>query len=133
MRLSPKRKNGSKQAPHRKYYEPSNNTKTLFINPQGHLQCQQDHQLIYKPNDKGKLPGSREAPIYHQPGIVPCKMVEQLKKLYPNSFDRLGSLKGEYNIRIDPSSKRRQYTRNWTFSLRRSSWSRLSEHHGYLQ
>ena len=30
---------------------------------------------------------------------------EDLKKLYPNSFDRLGSLKGAYNIRIDPSVK----------------------------
>ena len=34
-----------------------------------------------------------------------CKTVEDLKKLYPNSFDRLGSLKGEYNIRIDPTVK----------------------------
>ena len=32
-------------------------------------------------------------------------MVEDLKKLYPNSFDRLGSLKGEYNICVDPTVK----------------------------
>ena len=51
------------------------------------------------------MPGSREAPIYHEPGTVSCKTVEDLKKLYPNSFDRLGSLKGEYNIRIDPTVK----------------------------
>ena len=51
------------------------------------------------------MPGSREAPIYHEPGTVSCKTVEDLKKLYPNSFDRLGSLKGAYNIRIDPSVK----------------------------
>ena len=62
-------------------------------------------KLIHRPNDKGKLPGSREAPIYHEPGTVSCKTVEDLKKLYPNSFDRLGSLKGAYNIRIDPSVK----------------------------
>ena len=31
--------------------------------------------------------------------------MEDLKKLYPNSFDRLGSLKRAYNIRIDPSVK----------------------------
>ena len=61
--------------------------------------------LIHKPNDKGKLPGSREAPIYHEPGTVSCKTVEDLKKLYPNSFDRLGSLKGAYNIRVDPTVK----------------------------
>ena len=38
-------------------------------------------------------------------GQVSCKTVEDLKKLYPNSFDRLGSLKGAYNIRIDPTVK----------------------------
>ena len=31
--------------------------------------------------------------------------MEDLKKLYPNSFDRLGSLKGTYNIRVDPTVK----------------------------
>ena len=31
--------------------------------------------------------------------------LEDLKKLYPNSFDRLGSLKGAYNIRVDPTVK----------------------------
>ena len=31
--------------------------------------------------------------------------MEELKKLYPNSFDRLGRLKGEYNIRVDPTVK----------------------------
>ena len=32
-------------------------------------------------------------------------MVEDVKKLYPNSFGRLGSLKGEYNIRVNPTDK----------------------------
>ena len=84
---------------------PSNDTKTFQINNKGHLQCHQDPNLIHKPNDKGKLPGSREAPIYHEPGTVSCKTVEDLKKLYPNSFDRLGSLKGAYNIRVDSTVK----------------------------
>ena len=98
-------KDTSKKAPRRKYYRPSNDTKTFQINNKGHLQCLQDPKLIHKPNDKGKLPGSREAPIYHEPGTVSCKTMEDLKKLYPNSFNRLGSLKGAYNIRIDPSVK----------------------------
>ena len=102
---SPKMKHTSKKAPRRKYYRPSNDTKTFQINSKGHLQCQEDPNLIHKPNDKGKLPGSREAPIYHEPGTVSCKTVEDLKKLYPNSFDRLGSLKGAYNIRVDPTVK----------------------------
>ena len=101
----PKIKHTSKEAPHKKYNMPSNDTKTFQINSKGHLQCLQDPNLIHKPNDKGKLPGSREAPIYHEPGTVSCKTVEDLKKLYPNSFDRLGSLKGAYNIRVDPTVK----------------------------
>ena len=104
-KLGPKRSNKSTKTPHRKYYKPSNDAKTFQINNKGHLQCQQDPNLIHKPNDKGKLPGSREAPIYHEPGTVSCKMVEDLKKLYPNSFERLGILKGEYNIWIDPTVK----------------------------
>ena len=101
----PKMKHTSKKAPCRKYYRPSNDTKTFQINSKGHLKCLQDPNLIHKPNDKGKLPGSREAPIYHEPATVSCKTVEDLKKLYPNSFDRLGSLKGAYNIRVDPTVK----------------------------
>ena len=107
----PKRKHAGKEAPHRTYYMPSNDTKTFQINSKGHLQCHQDHNLIHKPNDKGKLPGSREAPIYHEPGTVSCKTMEDLKKLYPNSFDRLGSLKGAYNIRVDPTVKPATYAR----------------------
>ena len=101
----PKMKHTSKEAPRRKYYMPSNDTKTFQINNKGHLQCLQDPNLIHKPYDKGKLPGSRKAPIYHEPGTVSCKTMEDLKKLYPNSFDRLSSLKGAYNIRVDPTVK----------------------------
>ena len=104
-KLGPKRKHTSKQAPHKKYYMPSNDTKTFQISNKGYLQCHQDPNLIHKPNVKGKLPGSREAPIYHEPGTVSCKTMEDLKKLYPNSFDRIGSLKGEYNIHMDPTVK----------------------------
>ena len=104
-KLGPKMKHTSKEAPHRKYYMPSNDTKTFQINNKGHLQCHQDPNIIHKPNEKGKLPGSREAPIYHEPGTVSCKTVEDLKKLYPSLFDRLGSLKGAYNIRVDPPVK----------------------------
>ena len=98
VKLGPKMKQTSKKAPRRKYYMPSNDTKTFQINNKGHLQCHQDPNFIHRPNDKGKLPGKL-------PGTVSCKTVEDLKKLYPNSFDRLGSLKGEYNIRVDPTVK----------------------------
>ena len=80
-KLSPKMKQTSKKAPCRKYYRPSNDTQTFQINNKGHLQFHQDPNFIHRPNNKGKLPGSREAPIYHEPGTVSCKMVEDLKKL----------------------------------------------------
>ena len=38
----PKMKHTSKKAPRRKYYRPSNDTKTFQINSKGHLQCLQD-------------------------------------------------------------------------------------------
>ena len=79
----PKMKDTSKKAPRRKYYRPSNDTKTFQINNKGHLQCLQDPKLIHKPNDKGKLPGSREAPIYHEPGTVSCKTVEDFEETIP--------------------------------------------------
>ena len=41
MRKAPKMKHTSKKAP-RKYYRPSNDTKTFQINNKGHLQCLQD-------------------------------------------------------------------------------------------
>ena len=107
----PKMKHTSKKAPRRKHYKPSNDTKTFQIKNKGHLQCLQDPNLIHKPNDKGKLPGSREAPIYHEPGTVSCKTVEDSKKLYPNSYDRLCSLKGAYNIRVDPTVKPAMHAR----------------------
>ena len=37
----PKMKHTSKKAPRRKYYRPSNDTKTFQINNKGHLQCMQ--------------------------------------------------------------------------------------------
>ena len=61
----PKMKHTSKKAPRRKYYRPSDDTKTFQINSKGHLQCLHDPKLIHRPNDKGKLPGSRESPMYH--------------------------------------------------------------------
>ena len=47
------------------------------------------------------LPGSREYPIFHEPGSITVNSTEDLLKLYPISFDRLGSLKGEYDIKVD--------------------------------
>ena len=39
MKSGPKMKHTSEKAPHRKYYKPSNDTRTFQINNKGHLQC----------------------------------------------------------------------------------------------
>ena len=50
-----------------------------------------------------ELPVSREKPIFHEPVGNKVTDIEQLRNMYPNFFDRLGSLKGEYTIKIDPT------------------------------
>ena len=37
--------------------------------------------------------------------------MKDLLRLYPNSFDRLGSLKGEYDIKVDPTVPPVQHAR----------------------
>ena len=94
----PLRSSQAQSNPDRRYYEPSDGTKTYFVNSQGHLQSRDDPPEIIKPDKKGKLPDSKSAPIYHKPGSIVINGTEELRALYPNSFDRLGSLKGEYDI-----------------------------------
>ena len=88
--------------PKRQYYKPQEDQETYKINTEGHLQSNQDPQHIIEAPTPWDLPGSREYPVFHEPGSIQVKSVDDLLKLYPNSFDRLGSLKGEYDIRVDP-------------------------------
>ena len=60
-KLGPKRKHTSKETPRRKYYMPSNDTKTFQINSKGHLQCLQDPNLIYKPNKNCQAAGKHQS------------------------------------------------------------------------
>ena len=108
---SPLRTSNAHSNPDRRYYQPSDDTKTYFVNSQGHLQSREDPPGTIKPNAKGKLPDSKEHPIYHRPGSIVINGTEELQALYPNSFDRLGSLKGEYDIRVDPTVKPIQHSR----------------------
>ena len=89
--------------PKHQYYQPQEDEDTYYINSEGHLQCHQDSQNIIKAPTPQELPGSKEHPIYHKPGSIKISSVEDLLRLYPNSFDRLGSLKGEYDIKVDPT------------------------------
>ena len=93
------------------YYQPQEDEDTYYINSEGHLKCHQDSQNIIKAPTPQKLPGSKEHPIFHKPGSIKISSVEDLLKLYPNSFDRLGSLKGEYDIKVDPTVPPVQHAR----------------------
>ena len=99
----PIRKADSTEIPQRKYYRPVADTKTYRMNGQGQLQCQQDPKDVTRVGSVKELPLCREKPIFHEPVGALIKDKEQLTAIYPNSFDRIGSLKGEYTIKIDPS------------------------------
>ena len=97
--------------PKRQYYQPQDDEDTYYINSEGHLQCHQDSQTIIKAPTPQELPRSKEHPIFHKPGSIKISSVEDLLRLYPNSFDRLGSLKGEYDIKLDPTVPPVQHAR----------------------
>ena len=97
--------------PKRTYYQPQEDQDTYYINSEGHLQCHQDSQNIIKAPTPQELPRSKEHPIFHKPGSIRISSVEDLLKLYPNSFDQLGSLKGEYDIKVDPTVPPVQHAR----------------------
>ena len=97
--------------PKRQYYQPQDDEDTYYINSEGHLQCHQDSQNIIKAPTPQELPGSKEHPIFHKPGSIKISSVEDLLRLYPNSFDRFGSLKGEYDIKVDPTVPPVQHAR----------------------
>ena len=45
---------------------------------------------------------SRFNPIYVEPGSTQINYTKDLQTLYPKSFDRIGDMFGEYDIKIDP-------------------------------
>ena len=73
--------------PKRPYYQPQEDQETYYINSEGHLQCHQDSQNIIKALTPKELSRSKEYPIFHKPGSIKISSVEDLLKLYPNSFD----------------------------------------------
>ena len=99
----PIRKADSTEIPRRKYYRPAADAKTYRMNGQGQLQCQQDPKDVTRVGSVKELLLCREKPIFHEPVGASITDKEQLTAMYLNSFDRIGSLKGEYTIKIDPS------------------------------
>ena len=91
------------EIPQRKYYRPMADAKSYIMNGQGQLQCRQDPSVMTRVGLVKELPLCREKPIFHEPVGASITDKEQLTSMYPNSFGRVGSLKGEYTIKIDPT------------------------------
>ena len=108
---TPSQREITDKMPKCQYYQPQEDHETYKINTEGHVQSNQDPQHIIQAPTPRDLPGSREYPIFHKPGSIQVKSVEDLLKLYPNSFGRLGLLKGEYDIKVDPTIPPVQHAR----------------------
>ena len=108
---TPSQSENSGFLPKRQYYQPMDDEDTYYINSEGHLQCHQDSQNIIKAPTPQELSRSKEHSIFPKPGSIKISSVEDLLRLYPNSFDRLGSLKGEYDIKVDPTVPPVQHVR----------------------
>ena len=108
---TPSQSETSTKLPKHLYYQPQEDQETYTINAEGHLQCNQDSNKVIQVTTPQDLPGSREYPIFHKPGSIAINSVEFLITLYPNSFDRLGSLKGEYDIKVDATVPPVQHAR----------------------
>ena len=53
---------------------------------------------------KGPPPkGLRFNPIYVEPGSTSIESTRDLQVLFPNSFDCIGDMSGEYDIKTDPT------------------------------
>ena len=87
----------------KKYWKPTKGAKTYYMNSECQLQCREDPQDVTSMASTKELPLSRLKPIYHEPKGMLITDTDHLKQLYPNSFDTLGSLRGEYDIKIDPN------------------------------
>ena len=86
------------------------------LNPQYMVPIDEVSQVISDPKSRKKAqpvteqsssgpppPGSRFNPIYMEPGSVSIDSTRDLQVLFPNSFDCIGDMQGEYDIKTDPT------------------------------
>ena len=75
---------------------PSNENTKVISDPEKAKRMQLQNESTVVPHK-----GSRFNPIYMEPGSTSINSTQDLQSLYPNSFDRIGDMSGEYNIKID--------------------------------
>ena len=93
--------------PKQPYYQPQEDQETYYINSEGHLQCHQDSQNIIK------APTPPYRSFLGQRSTLSFTNLAQ-SRTYLNfilSFNRLGFLEGEYDIKVDPTVPSVQHAR----------------------
>ena len=80
-----------------KYYIPTNKQTKIVSEPVTALREQLQDESAVAP-----LQASRFNPFYVEPGSIQINSTKDLQTLYPNSFDQIGDMSGEYDIKIDP-------------------------------
>ena len=83
-----------------RYMVPIDEVSQVISDPQSRKKVQ---PVTEQPSSGPPLPGSRSNPIYVEPGSVTIDSTRDLQALFPNSFDCIGDIKGEYNIKTDPT------------------------------
>ena len=77
---------------------PVNEVSLVTLDPQ----MAKSAQPVKEQPSKGPPPkGSRFNPIFVEPGSTSIESTMDLQALFPNSFDCIGDMSGEYNIKTD--------------------------------
>ena len=75
------------------------------------------------------LQASRFNPIYVEPGSIQINSTKDLQTLYPNSFDRISDMSGEYDIKIDPHVYTcTAWEMQGTYQIQSWNWKRIEWH-----
>ena len=80
------------------YMAPTNEKTKVISDPEKAKRMQQQNESKVAPHK-----ASRFNPVYVEPGSTSINSTKDLQALYPKSFDRIGDMSGEYNIKIDPN------------------------------
>ena len=82
------------------YMVPIDEASQIISDPQSRKKAQ---PVTEQPSCGPPPPGSRFNPTYVKPGSVSTDSTRDLQALFPNSFDHIRDIQGEYNIKTDPT------------------------------
>ena len=83
-----------------RYMVPVDEVSQVISDPKSRKKAQ---PVTEQPSSSPPPPGSRFNPIYMEPGSVSINSTRDLQALFPNSFNCIRDMQGEYNIKTDPT------------------------------